>query len=104
MTQAALGTKLNIHTLDDQVEVEVVSGTQPGTIKKVRGHGVPKLRGGGARGDLYIELDVRTPTKIDAEQEELLKKLASLRDEEIKEVKGGSGFFSRMRDAFNGHA
>jgi molecular chaperone DnaJ len=104
MTQAALGTKLNIHTLDDQVEVELAPGTQPGTIKKVRGHGVPKLRGGGTRGDLYVELDVRTPTKIDAEQEEILRKLASLRDEEIKEVKGGSGFFSRMRDAFNGHA
>lgn len=104
MTQAALGTKLNVHTLDDQVEIDVAPGTQPGTVKKVRGQGVPKLRGGGARGDLYVELDVRTPTKIDTEQEDLLRKLASLRDEEIREVKSGSGFFSRMRDAFNGHA
>ncbi|WP_100446351.1 molecular chaperone DnaJ [Glycomyces xiaoerkulensis] len=104
MTQAALGTKLNVHTLDDQVEIEVAPGTQPGTIKKVRGAGVPKLRGGGARGDLYVDLDVRTPTKLDTEQEELLHKLATLRDEEIKEVKTGSGFFSKMRDAFNGHA
>jgi molecular chaperone DnaJ len=104
MTQAALGTKLTVHTLDDQVEVELSPGTQPGTVKKVRGQGVPKLRGGGTRGDLYVELDVRTPSKLDAEQEELLRKLASLRDEEIREVKGGSGFFSRMRDAFNGHA
>ncbi|GAB3998889.1 hypothetical protein GCM10029992_26080 [Glycomyces albus] len=104
MTQAALGTKLNVHTLDDQVEVDVAPGTQPGTVKKVRGQGVPKLRGGGARGDLYVELDVRTPTKLDTEQEDLLRKLASLRDEEIREIKSGSGFFSRMRDAFNGHA
>nr|WP_211116573.1 molecular chaperone DnaJ [Glycomyces buryatensis] len=104
MTQAALGTKLNVHTLDEQVEVDVAAGTQPGTVKKVRGQGVPKLRGGGIRGDLYVELDVRTPTKVDAEQEELLKKLAILRDEEIREIKTGSGFFSRMRDAFNGHA
>lgn len=104
MTQAALGTKLNVHTLDDQVEIDVAPGTQPGTVKKVRGQGVPKLRGGGARGDLFVELDVRTPTKLDTEQEELLRKLASLRDEEIREVKSGSGFFSRMRDAFNGHA
>ncbi|WP_460540740.1 molecular chaperone DnaJ [Glycomyces halotolerans] len=104
MTQAALGTKLNVHTIDDQVEIDVAPGTQPGTVKKVRGAGVPKLRGGGVRGDLYVELDVRTPTKIDGEQEELLKKLATLRDEEIREVKTGSGFFSRMRDAFNGHA
>ncbi len=104
MTQAALGTKLNVHTLDDQVEIDVAPGTQPGTVKKVRGQGVPKLRGGGARGDLYVELDVRTPTKIDTEQEDLLRKLASIRDEEIREIKSGSGFFSRMRDAFNGHA
>ncbi|WP_025272398.1 molecular chaperone DnaJ [Haloglycomyces albus] len=103
MTQAALGTKLNVHTLDEEVEVEVPPGTQPDTVKKIRGKGIPKLRGTGTRGDLYVELDVRTPTKLDGEQEEILRNLATLRDEEIKEVKSGSGFFARMRDAFHGH-
>ncbi|MFC4334538.1 molecular chaperone DnaJ [Salininema proteolyticum] len=103
MTQAALGTKLNIHTLDDEVEVDVAPGTQPDTVKKIRGKGLPRLRGNGQRGDLYVELDVRTPTKLDAEQEEILRKLADIRNEEIKEVKSGSGFFAKMRDAFHGH-
>lgn len=105
MTAAALGTKLDVEGLDGQKEeIEVSPGTQSGTVIKVRGKGVPKLRGGGARGDLHVKLEVRTPTKLDAEQEDLLKRLAKVRDEEIVEVKQGSGFFARMRDAFNGHA
>lgn len=104
MTAAALGTNLTLKTLDGEESVDVNPGTQPGSTMRVRGKGVPRLRGGGARGDLFVHLDVRTPTKLDAEQEELLQKLAQLRDEEIVEVRGGGGFFSRMRDAFNGHA
>ncbi|MEV0650872.1 molecular chaperone DnaJ [Phytomonospora sp. NPDC050363] len=104
MTAAALGTSITLKTLDGEEVVDVNPGTQPGSTLRVRGKGVPRLRGGGARGDLFVHLDVRTPTKLDAEQEELLQKLAQLRDEEIIETRGGGGFFSRMRDAFNGHA
>lgn len=104
MTAAALGTRVTVTTLDSEETVDVHSGTQPGSTLRIRGAGVPRLRGGEARGDLYVHLDIRTPTKLDAEQEQLLHKLASLRDEEIIEPVKGNGFFSRMRDAFNGHA
>jgi molecular chaperone DnaJ len=103
MTAAALGTRLTIKTLDGEEAVEVRAGTQPGATMRIRGKGVPHLRGAG-RGDLHIHLDVRTPAKLDAEQEQALRDFARLRGEEVAELSKEGGFFSRMRDAFNGHA
>jgi molecular chaperone DnaJ len=104
MTAAALGTQMTLKSLDGEENVEVKPGTQPGSTLKIRGKGVPRLRGGG-RGDLFVHLYVKTPTKLDAEQERLLKELSKLRGEEaIEPARPGGGFFSRMRDAFNGHA
>lgn len=104
MTAAALGTSLKLETLDGPVDIEVKPGTQSGAEIPLRGRGVPRLRGNG-RGDLHVHLEVQTPTKLDAEQEELLHKLATLRGEEFPEgvfKAGGQGLFSRIRDAFNG--
>jgi len=104
MVAAALGTQMNIKTLDGEESVEVRPGTQPGSTLRLRGKGVPKLRGTG-RGDLYVHLDIRTPTKLDAEQERLLREFARLRGEDVVEPpRHPGGFFARMRDAFNGHA
>jgi molecular chaperone DnaJ len=102
MAAAALGTRLTIKTLDSEEKVEVNAGTQPNATIKLKARGVPHLRGTG-RGDLFVHLDVRTPTKLDAEQERLIREFASARGEEIAELTKQGGFFSRMRDAFNGH-
>jgi len=102
MTAAALGTRLTIKTLDSEEQLEVKAGTQPGSTLRIRGKGVPHLRGSG-RGDLYVHLDVRTPTKLDASQEQMLREFARMRGEEVAELSKQGGFFSRMRDAFNGH-
>ncbi len=104
MTAAALGISLTLETLDGPVDIEVKPGTHSGTTVPLRGKGVPRLRGGG-RGDLHVHLDVQTPTKLDTEQQELLRKLAGLRGEEAPEgvfKAGQHGLFSRIRDAFNG--
>ena len=62
-------------------------------------------RGRGAgRGDLHVHLDVRTPTRLEPEQEKLLRDFARTRGEEVAELSKQGGFFSRVRDAFNGHA
>jgi molecular chaperone DnaJ len=103
MTAAALGTRLTIKTLDGEEMVEVRAGTQPGSMLRIKGKGVPHLRGSG-RGDLFVHLDVRTPTKLDSQQEALLREFAKSRGEEVAELSKQGGFFSRMRDAFNGHA
>src|SRR5690348_10250822 len=103
MTAAALGTRLTIKTLDGEENVDVRAGTQPNATMRIRGKGVPHLRGTG-RGDLFVHLDVRTPTKLEPEQERLLREFARSRGEELAELSKQGGFFSRMRDAFNGHA
>jgi molecular chaperone DnaJ len=103
MTAAALGTRLTIKTLDGEENLDVRAGTQPGATLRIRGKGVPHLRGTG-RGDLFVHLDVRTPIKLEPEQERMLREFARLRGEEVAELSKQGGFFSRMRDAFNGHA
>jgi molecular chaperone DnaJ len=102
MTAAALGTRLTIKTLDSEELLEVKAGTQPASTLRIRGKGVPHLRGQG-RGDLFVHLDVRTPTKLDSSQEQVLREFARMRGEEVAELSKQGGFFSRMRDAFNGH-
>jgi molecular chaperone DnaJ len=103
MTAAALGAALGLVTLDGEEQVDVRPGTQPGTVLTLRARGVPHLRGVG-RGDLHIHVEVKTPTRVDAEQERLLRELARLRGEELPASTraAGGGLFSRMRDAFNG--
>jgi len=104
MTAAALGTSLTLSTLDGDEKVEIPPGTQPGTVVTLRAHGVPHLRGVG-RGDLLVHVEVRTPTRLDGEQERLLRELAALRGEERPGgggVRGGRGLFSRVREVFDG--
>ncbi|MGD9954979.1 MAG: molecular chaperone DnaJ [Candidatus Nanopelagicales bacterium] len=107
MTAAALGTAIDLETLDGVERIEVKAGTQSGQTVTLRQKGVTHLRGSG-RGDLHVHVDVATPTKLDAAQEDLLRQLAALRGETATTtaVQAGrveqSGLFSRLRDAFNG--
>jgi molecular chaperone DnaJ len=109
MTAAALGTAIELETLDGVEHVDVKSGTQPGAVLTLRGRGVPHLRGSG-RGDLHVHLDVRTPTRLDAQQEALMRDLARARGEEGVTLRAtehaaedeAGGFFSRLRGAFSG--
>jgi molecular chaperone DnaJ len=100
MTSAALGTEIDLQTLDSQEKVEIRPGTQSGAVITMRGRGVPRLRSS-ARGDLHVHLEVRTPTKLDEEQERLLRELAALRDEEVSVASPRGGLFAKVRDAFN---
>jgi molecular chaperone DnaJ len=104
MTAAALGTVLELETLDGIEQIDVRPGTQAGQVIPLRGKGVAHLRAAG-RGDLLVHVDVVTPTKLDADQTDLLRKLAELRGEESpvgQFTPGQQGIFSRLRDAFNG--
>jgi len=97
MTAAALGTSLKLETLDGEEQLDIAPGTQPDEVLTLRARGVPHLRGTG-RGDLYAHLDVQVPTRLDARQEELLRELAALRDEERPGSTGkSSGRFGRRR-------
>jgi molecular chaperone DnaJ len=96
MTAAALGTEVTLSTLDGDEHIEIRPGTQPGTVLPLRARGVPHLRGTG-RGDLLVHVDVQTPSRLDGEQERLVRELARLRGEEYPDGKAGGGFFSRLR-------
>lgn len=96
MTQAALGTVLEYAVLDTDEEIAIPAGTQSGRIFRVRGHGVPHLRGRG-RGDLLIQIAVETPTDLTTEEKDLLRRLAELRGEEL--TKTDQGWLGRIRSA-----
>ena len=97
MPQAALGVDVELETLDGPEQVIVKPGVQTGHLVRLRGLGVPHVRGRG-RGDIIIKIVVETPTELDAEQAELLRQLAELRGEEVNEP--GPGLFGRIRSAF----
>ncbi len=103
MAAAALGTMVNIQTLDGVQSVEIKEGTQSGTTVLLRGLGVTKLRGSG-RGDLIVHIEVTTPTKLNKEQSELLKNFALLRNDVPGMVQihsnNDQGFFGKVRNAF----
>ena len=101
MVQAALGAKLSLPTFEGDQAVEVPAGTQSGDVVTLRRQGMPKLSGGGARGNLYVHCRVATPTELDDEQRDLLRHLAEVRGETAEESSGQRSLFHRLRDAFS---
>ncbi|MGK5111332.1 molecular chaperone DnaJ [Geodermatophilus sp. CPCC 205506] len=100
MTAAALGTTLTLETLDGDEEIDIRPGTQSGSVLTLRAKGAPRLRATG-RGNLHVHVEVETPTRLDAEQEKLLRELAVLRGEDrpASSSEGQGGLFSKLRDA-----
>lgn len=76
MVEAALGTEIDVETVDGKVRMKVPPGTQSGTDFKLSGHGVPHMRSA-SRGPHIVTLIVDTPTKLTKDQQELLKAFAS---------------------------
>ena len=93
IVQAALGAELEVPTLDGKVKYTVPEGTQSGTVFRLRGKGIPYLRGGG-RGDQFVTVKVVTPKNLNKEQKELLQKLGeSFGDAGLPKKKG---LFSKL--------
>ena len=74
--QAALGAEITLPTLEGEHTLTIPPGTQSGATLRVKGKGVPAVRGHG-RGDLFVEVRVQTPAKLTKQQKELLQELAS---------------------------
>ncbi|MHB1584208.1 MAG: molecular chaperone DnaJ [Acidimicrobiales bacterium] len=98
MSQAALGVVVEVATLEEPRQVELAGGTQSGHVVRLKGAGVPHLRGRG-RGDLFVHVVVDTPTGLSPRQEELLRELAAERGEPLSAA-GHDGVISRIRSAF----
>jgi molecular chaperone DnaJ len=96
--QAALGATLSVPTVEDSEEIEIPAGAQSGHEVRLRGKGVPRLRGAG-RGDLHVILNVVVPTRLSKQERELLRQLGEMSGPAVI-PRGGGSVFDRLRDLF----
>jgi len=92
---ASLGGPLEIESLDGLLAVTVVAGTQSGASYRLRGRGMPHVRGN-TRGDLLVTVHVVVPTKLSKREREVLEEFAQLRGDRVED----RSFFDRVKDAF----
>ena len=86
---AALGTTIEVPSLDGDIPFEIPSGTQPGEVFEIAGRGMPPLRGRGRTGDLRVVVNVTIPRRLSRDQRELLEQLAdSLTDDNLRSDEG----------------
>ena len=93
--QATLGATVEIPSLEGPLELVIPAGTQTGTILRMRGRGMPSVRGS-QRGDHHIGIHVMVPTKMNKRQRELLEEYARAGGDAIEE----RSFFDRVKEAF----
>ena len=86
-TQAALGADLQVDTIDGKVKLTIPEGTQPGTVFRLRGKGIPFLRGSG-RGDQYVTVTVDVPKNLSSHQKDALRAYAKAMGEDVEEPAG----------------
>jgi molecular chaperone DnaJ len=96
--QAALGTEIEIETLEGRETIKIPEGTQSGKEFKLRGKGVPHLNERG-KGDLVVEVRVATPTKLTKQQRDLLKQLSETMV--VENAPQSRGLFGKMKDIFS---
>jgi molecular chaperone DnaJ len=98
-SQAALGATVEVPTLDGPKPLDIARGTQPGDVIRVRGLGMPEVRGRGI-GDLHVHVHVEVPRALSPRAEELLRELAA--EEHATVTAKRSSFFSRLAEYFSG--
>ena len=96
-THAALGGDVDVPTLEGKGKLRVPAGTQPGTVLRIKGKGIPH-RGGLGRGDQRVEVSIEVPTKLTARQKALLEELAKELGEDVQPQH--KTFMGKLRDLF----
>ena len=96
-TQAALGAKIQVPTLDGKVDFDIPEGTQTGTVFTLRDKGIPQVNNPRRRGDHRFSVVVETPTRLNKEQKELLRQL----DASLEETPKRKKFFDAIKDIFD---
>lgn len=96
--QAALGTELQIETLEGTATIKIPEGTQNGKQFRLRSKGVPHLNERG-QGDLIVEIRVATPSKLSKQQKELLRQLGETM--QVENTPTSRGLFEKMKDMFS---
>jgi molecular chaperone DnaJ len=100
MTDAVLGTRTTLAGLDGDVDVEIRPGTQSAEVITIKDRGIGHLRGSG-RGDLKIGIQVVTPSKLNAKEQDLIRQLAAARKPVAPHLAHfQQGLFAKLRDRF----
>jgi molecular chaperone DnaJ len=94
--QATYGATVEVPTFDGAVKTDIEAGTQSGEVLRLKGKGMPRLQRRG-HGDLYVQVQVVTPTDLNEEQHEALEQFAEAGGEEIEVDKG---FFEKLKSSF----
>jgi len=97
-TQMALGGMIDVPTLENTRQLKIPAGSQHGCVMRVRGEGLPDIRGG-YKGDLLVQLVVEIPKRLSSEQEKLLREYAKTEADTNSESKS---FFETIKKHFNG--
>src|SRR5215469_15222721 len=96
--QAALGTEVEVPTLEGPEPLRIPEGTQSGREFRLRGKGVPHLNSRG-KGDLIVRIDVQTPTKLTKQQKDLLRQLSETM--QVENEPQSSGVFEKVKEIFS---
>ena len=97
IVQATLGAEIKVPTLDGQVTMKVPEGTQPGRVMRLKGKGIPSLRGG-SRGDQLVRMKVVVPTRLTEKQKDALQKFADISKDNINPEE--KSFLNKVKDFF----
>jgi molecular chaperone DnaJ len=100
IADAALGTNLEVPTIDGRVKIKIPEGTQAGKILRLKGKGLPSVQAYG-KGDELIHVNVWTPKNVNAEERKILEKLRESDNFKPQPGKSEKSFFEKMRDIFN---
>lgn len=96
---AALGTSVEVPTIDGRVKIKIPSGTQSGKIFRLKGKGLPSVQSYG-QGDQLIHVNVWTPKKLNDQEKDLLEKMRGMPNFQPNPGKADKGFFEKMKDYF----
>ena len=99
-TDAALGTTLEVPTIDGKARIKITPGTQAGKVLRLKGKGLPSVNSYGT-GDLLINLNVWTPKHLSKEEKEMLEKLGKSPNFIPNPTAHDRSFFSRMKEYFS---
>lgn len=96
---AALGTSVEVPTVDGKVKIKIDAGTQSGKVLRLKGKGLPDVNSYG-KGDLLVEISVYTPTTLSSEEKKIIEKLQESKNFTPNPNKKEKGFFDRMKEYF----
>ena len=95
--QAALGSEIEVPTLTGKAQIKIPSGTQSGTVFRLKGKGIKNVQGYG-QGDLHVRVVVEVPAHLNSAQKQKLQEFAALCDEDVNPI--SKGFFDKAKNLF----